>query len=120
MIRSGCARSAFASSSPGSPPPPHPPPPPITRFAAGRNFVRGGLLALMATFGGVLLFSTPEMLAKWASVKLPAALANPGTLVSGQVFGAKAGEAGAGSIRGAVGGRALDVPAAASNGASPW
>eukprot|EP00877_Chromochloris_zofingiensis_P008690 jgi/Chrzof1/4074/Cz13g19080.t1 len=48
---------------------------------AGKNFVRGALLGIMATFGGVLLFSFPEILTQWAKLKLPDLLTAPGTTV---------------------------------------
>ncbi|KIZ05621.1 glycosyl hydrolase [Monoraphidium neglectum] len=49
---------------------------------AGKNFVRAALLGLGATFAGVLLFSAPEYLAQFASVKLPELLTQPGVQVS--------------------------------------
>lgn len=48
--------------------------------AAGRNFVRGVLLAMLATFAGILLFSFPEYVQQLFKVTLPIA---PGTIVSG-------------------------------------
>jgi hypothetical protein len=59
-------------------PPFHSPP----TAAAGRNFVRGALLGLLATFAGVLIFSAPEYLGQWGKIPLPAALTAPGIIVS--------------------------------------
>ncbi len=56
---------------------------------AGRNFVRGALLGVMATFAGVLLAGAPEYLTSMsAAIKLPAALTNPGFVVSLKIAGA--------------------------------
>jgi hypothetical protein len=38
--------------------------------AAGRNFVRGVLLGLMATFTGILIFSAPEYIQQIFRVQL--------------------------------------------------
>ena len=62
--------------------PSHPSHPPIA--AAGRNFVRGALLGLMATFAGVMLFSAPEYLTQLAPIKLPAFITTPGIIVSSE------------------------------------
>lgn len=51
---------------------------------AGRNFVRGALLGLMATFAGILLFSFPEYLQQLFNIVLPIA---PGTVVALKVAG---------------------------------
>lgn len=53
---------------------------------AGRNFVRGALLGVGATFIGVLLFGLPEYLP--GTIKLPAALTTPGLIVSLKIAGA--------------------------------
>jgi len=55
---------------------------------AGRNFVRGALLGLMATFAGVMLFSAPEYLTQLTPIKLPAFITTPGIIVSLKVAGA--------------------------------
>lgn len=51
---------------------------------AGRNFVRGALLGLLATFAGILVFSAPEYLQQIFRVALPVA---PGTIVALKVAG---------------------------------
>lgn len=83
---SACARAPHVCPSDSRDPSPDPPPlharPTPCAPAAGRNFVRGALLGLLATFGGVLLASTPEILIQVAKVKLPEFLSNPGTIVS--------------------------------------
>ncbi|KAF8062108.1 DRC9 [Scenedesmus sp. PABB004] len=56
---------------------------------SGRNFVRGTLLALLATFAGVLLFGAPEYAGQLsAAIKLPDALTAPGLVVSLKIAGA--------------------------------
>ncbi|GAX86315.1 hypothetical protein CEUSTIGMA_g13727.t1 [Chlamydomonas eustigma] len=55
---------------------------------AGRNFVRGGLLGLLATFAGMVVFTAPESLAQALNFKLPGILATqPGLLISMKVAG---------------------------------
>lgn len=58
---------------------------------SGSNFMRGAILALMATFGGLLLFSLPEILTEGLKMTLPEGLTNPGLLVSMKVLGAALG-----------------------------
>lgn len=53
---------------------------------SGRNFVRGALLGVGATFLGVLTFGAPEYLGHY--VKLPAVLTTPGLVVSLKIAGA--------------------------------
>lgn len=53
---------------------------------AGRNFVRGALLGVGATFLGVLVFGAPEYLSSY--VKFPAVLTTPGLIVSLKIAGA--------------------------------
>lgn len=56
---------------------------------AGRNFVRGALLGVGATFLGVLLAGSPEYITQIASgVKLPAFFTQPGLIVSLKIAGA--------------------------------
>eukprot|EP00879_Flechtneria_rotunda_P007088 GHRR01007440.1.p1 GENE.GHRR01007440.1~~GHRR01007440.1.p1 ORF type:complete len:257 (+),score=71.45 GHRR01007440.1:107-877(+) len=55
---------------------------------AGRNFVRGALLGVGATFVGVLLFGAPEYLGSALRVKLPSLLQTPGLIVSLKIAGA--------------------------------
>jgi hypothetical protein len=56
---------------------------------AGRNFVRGALLGVGATFLGVLLAGSPEYITQIvSSVKLPEFLTNPGLIVSLKIAGA--------------------------------
>lgn len=54
---------------------------------AGRNFVRGALLGLLATFAGVLVFSFPEYIVK-IGIRLPTDIITPGLVVSLKVAGA--------------------------------
>eukprot|EP00878_Enallax_costatus_P002216 GHUV01002387.1.p1 GENE.GHUV01002387.1~~GHUV01002387.1.p1 ORF type:complete len:253 (+),score=40.80 GHUV01002387.1:166-924(+) len=53
---------------------------------AGRNFVRGALLGVGATFLGVLIFGAPEYIANY--VKLPPVMTTPGLIVSLKIAGA--------------------------------
>jgi hypothetical protein len=56
---------------------------------SGRNFVRGALLGVGATFLGVLLAGSPEYITQIAkSVTLPAFLNQPGLIVSLKIAGA--------------------------------
>lgn len=57
------------------------------RGRAGRNFVRGGLLAVLATMGGVLLCTAPEYLSQTFNFRLPAPLNDSGFQVSLKVAG---------------------------------
>eukprot|EP00798_Chlamydomonas_sp_ICE-L_P008771 gene8771-33638_t len=54
---------------------------------SGSNFVRGAILALMATFVGLLVFSIPEILTQGLNVTLPPWMVAPGFLVSLKVLG---------------------------------
>jgi uncharacterized membrane protein YgaE (UPF0421/DUF939 family) len=57
--------------------------------AAGRNFIRGALLGVGATFLGVLLFGAPEYLGgSLKALNLPPALTAPGFIVSMKIAGA--------------------------------
>lgn len=53
---------------------------------AGRNFVRGALLGVGATFLGVLIFGAPEYLGSY--VKLQSVFTTPGLIVSLKIAGA--------------------------------
>ena len=58
-------------------------PPCGTMNVAGRNFVRGGLMGLLATFAGMIIFTAPESIAQILKIQLPGILATqPGLLVS--------------------------------------
>ena len=57
-------------------------------YAAGRNFIRGGILGLLATFLGMVAFTAPETIAQILKMELPGVLANqPGLLISLKVAG---------------------------------
>jgi hypothetical protein len=52
-------------------------------FTAGRNFMRGALLGLLATFAGMVICTAPETLFQMLKMPLPGILATqPGLLVS--------------------------------------
>lgn len=54
-------------------------PTPCSMPAAGKNFVRGVILGMIATFFGILLFSFPEYVQQIFRIQLPIP---PGTIVS--------------------------------------
>jgi hypothetical protein len=55
---------------------------------AGRNFLRGGLLGILATFLGMVVFTAPETICQICKVPLPGILATqPGLLISFKVAG---------------------------------
>lgn len=49
---------------------------------AGRNFIRGVLLGIMATVFAIMLATLPEYIAQWMKMPLPAPLNNPGFITS--------------------------------------
>ncbi|GIL72791.1 hypothetical protein Vretimale_4438 [Volvox reticuliferus] len=55
---------------------------------AGRNFARGLLLGVMATFVGMLLFSLPEILVQKFKLTLPVIPGIPNIIVSMKIVGA--------------------------------
>ncbi|KAL6765812.1 hypothetical protein V8C86DRAFT_6745 [Haematococcus lacustris] len=67
-------------------PPPNPDYEPTEEEAgrAGRNFVRGAMLGLFATFAGITLFSAPEYVQQLLKVQLPI---QAGTIISLKVAG---------------------------------
>lgn len=59
--------------------------------AAGRNFVRGALLGMLATFVGILAFSFPEILYKTCGINLP--------IPTGVAVSARAAPCGGGGVQ---------------------
>lgn len=59
-----------------------------SRNAAGKNFIRGALLGLLATFSGLVVTTAPETLIQIFKLEFPELLAtNPGLLISIKVAG---------------------------------
>lgn len=50
--------------------------------AAGRNFMRGALLGLIATFAGMIIFTAPESIMQLCKIPMPELIqSQPGLLV---------------------------------------
>ncbi|GLC63670.1 Coiled-coil domain-containing protein 13 [Pleodorina starrii] len=54
---------------------------------ASRNFVRGFLLGILATFAGTLVFSLPEVLVQQFKLTLPVIPGIPNVIVSMKILG---------------------------------
>lgn len=58
-------------------------PPVVCCPAAGRNFMRGALLGLIATFAGMIIFTAPESIMQLCKIPMPELIqSQPGLLVS--------------------------------------